>query len=326
MIKDELVAAASPCFVWCEHSDRCGQLDDKFRFTETLKSLGMPIAAHFWVISKADVINLSRTLAGTDKRYMLKPVIAKHPAAVLNRLKHITEGPIPFGNNIRLLAYLESFALSDDNPHIVMELLYGEEYATTGVFLNGKMLVHSASRASAVQTAFSHERSPILLAWAQEVGEKLHLTGSLSFDVIVVDNVVFPLECNPRLHTLVVNFSEEPKTLVDAYLAPLSEEASLAANSSEENRVVQPTTVKLRYWFAGELIKVGLELVKGDFAQSLSHVRNLCRGQEATFRWKDPIPFFWLYHVQTLIMMWSALIHRRPFNRIDFLVGRLHYC
>lgn len=322
MVKDELAASGSPCFVWGENSKRISMLDDKVQFVEGVKSLGKPIADQYRVSSNADMMSLSRTLASTGKSYILKSLKDYCPTKNLNRFKFYTHGPVPFHDETALLMYLESFKLNDDNPHIVMEYLVGKEFATTSIVLNGQILAYSASEASACQTAFKHDDNPLVKAWVQDVVEKFQLTGSMSFDVIVVDNVVYPLECNPRLHTLVVNFYDEYEIVVNAYLSVLCKEADAQVNA----KLIAPTCTKLSYWYVGEMIKVGLALAEGRVVEATSHVRNLMCGREGTFNSADPFPSFYLYHIQIQIQLWSALIYQRPYNRFDFLVGKLHNC
>jgi hypothetical protein len=316
IVKEEL---SSSCFVWCETAGVCEMLDDRFRFTEAVRELGMPIAEQYKVSSIEDVLRLRPKLSKAADKFILK-AIGSDPA---NRTKFVTDGPVPFHDEARLRTYLQSYNLCSSNPHVVMAVLNGKEYATTGIFRDGQVLAHTVSRACAVQLHFKHEHNTAIFEWVEKLAGLMQLTGSMSFDLMVVDGVVMPLECNPRLHTTVVNFYQSREVLSNAYLSPVSKEAADNAAAAFESRSMLPQTAKQSQWFAGELTYAVIALFRADMRACARHTHSLLTSREATFTSSDPMPYFWTYHVQMPLLFLWALFQLKPYNRIDYLVGKL---
>ena len=141
------------------------------------------------------------------------------------------------------------------------------------------------------------------------------MTGHLSFDFMADENgALHAIECNPRVHTAVVLFSQPgnvARDMVRAYLSVLEDDQSpvngyqgvtkkVNENAHVDDIVLPDPHATPRYWIGHDVVELGLlpiiKLVRGgeevkkvmkSLAELWLHVR--C-WKEGSFDARDPLP------------------------------------
>mmetsp|Transcript_22834 Transcript_22834/g.29616 ORF Transcript_22834/g.29616 Transcript_22834/m.29616 type:complete len:457 (+) Transcript_22834:118-1488(+) len=309
LVKEEL---DGECFVWCEDLKKSKMLDHKYTFLQEAEELGLRVPKHYLVSNKEQAITVMKSLQNPNN-FFLKS-IASDP---INRTKL---RPVPSSEEAQR-RYVELYDVRPDNPHLMMQFLRGKEYCTTSIINNGKILLHTTSPSSAVQLNYEHENIADIEKWVRKFAEETKLTGSHSFDFMLDKGTAYPIECNPRLHSAVVNFYNDPKALVESYLSVVDQEED---SVSKECRYPTPGT-KESFWLYNELMHLCLAVVTFRLTDWGKHIKTMCKGREAIGKFSDPIPFFWMHHVQIPVLLLKALVHKKPYTEIDFNVGKLHW-
>jgi catechol O-methyltransferase len=142
-------------------------------------------------------------------------------------------------------------------------------------------------------------------------------TGHLSFDFLTEKEdeeaiqsevekevTIYPIECNPRVHTATLLFNETPE-IVDEYLSVLSESQTQKPLSTPP---LSPTNPQRYYWASQDLVELVicplyLTLFRGtmallDFHRSIhTFAHHLLYWKDGTFEAWDPLPWLWMMHV-----------------------------
>jgi len=317
LVKEEL---KDHCFVWCEGLEKSKMLDNKFSFLQTARSLGLRVPEHFIIKTPEQALQIMKTLESPDKFFMKS--IASDP---INRT---TLRPVP-----KTLAgqanYTKMYDISPQNPHLLMQFLAGQEFCTTSIIKDGHILAHTTSPSGPVQLNYTHVDIPEIEQWVRDFAQKTSLTGSHSFDFLMHEGKPYPIECNPRLHSAVVNFYKNPEVLVDSYLSVLDQKSTTGISECGSFPKCQYPAAEAResFWLYNEMMHLALKAVNNPFKTMhwAKHLITSLTEREALFSFSDPVPFFWMHHVQIPILLTKALVNRKPYTEIDFNVGKLHW-
>ncbi|CAM9130749.1 unnamed protein product [Heterosigma akashiwo] len=319
LVKEEL---KDGCFVWCEGLEKSKVLDNKFSFLQTARGFGLRVPEHYIVNTPEQALQIMKTLERPDKFFMKS--IASDP---INRT---TLRPIP-----KTLAgqtnYTKKYNISPQTPHLLIQFLDGQEFCTTSIIKDGRILAHTTSPSGPVQLNYKHVDIREIEEWVRNFAQKANLTGSHSFDFLMHEGKPYPIECNPRLHSAVVNFHENPEVLVDSYLSVLDEEkkekTTISECSSFPKCKYPAAEARETFWLYNEMMYLALKAVNHPFELMhwAKHIITALTEREALFSFSDPVPFFWMHHVQMPILLIKALVNRKPYTEIDFNVGKLHW-
>lgn len=276
-LPDAETAAALGCEVFSGSADEVRMLDDKFAFSQTAAELGLAVPEHHRITAPEQV----QEVAGGP--FVLKSI----PYDPVRRLD-LT--PDPAG-----------LPISEARPWILQGFVAGTEYCTHSTVRDGHVRLHACCASSAFQLNYAHVDKPDIEAWVRRFVGALGLTGQFSFDFIeAADGTVRAIECNPRTHSAITMFHDDPRVAA-AYL-------EAGEGTVEPRPDARPT-----YWLYHELWR----LVSAPGRRAT--LRRILTGRDAVFAWDDPLPFLVLHHVQ---IPW-LLLRSRGWIRIDFNIGKL---
>ena len=140
----------------------------------------------------------------------------------------------------------------------------------------------------------------------------LNLTGQVSFDFIQAhdDGRIYAIECNPRTHSAITMFYNNPD-VAKAYLEtePLSE-------------VIQPLqSSRPTYWIYHKIWRLVTHLWSP--VETWRRLQIIGSGKDAIFEWSDPLPFLMVHHWQIPLLLLGNLRQLKGWIRIDFNIGKL---
>ncbi len=280
--------------------DTVRRLDDKYEFARLAESLGLAVPGTSRVTCADEVIGFD--FSARDAPYVLKN-LAYDP---VNRLD-LT--PLPRPTDGQTVAFARSKPISAATPWIVQQKLSGQEYCTHSTVRDGRILVHACCASSAFQLNYEMVDRPDIERWVRGFVEPLRLTGQVSFDFIEgSDGQVRAIECNPRTHSAITMFYDEPD-LAAAYLG----ERPAGVPPLVPRPDSRPT-----YWLYHELWRL---LRAPRTARERWAV--IAHGKEAVFDRHDPLPFLLVHHLQIPSLLLGNLLRGRPWTRIDFNIGKL---
>lgn len=278
------------------------QLDDKYTFTATARSLGLSVPEAYYITDPQQVLNFD--FAQKDRHYIIKSI----PYDSVRRLD-LTK--LPCDTPAQTMAFVKSLPIADRHPWIMQEFITGQEYCTHSTVRDGELRLHCCCESSAFQINYQMVDKPEIEAWVSKFAKGLNLTGQVSFDFIQTDDgQIYAIECNPRTHSAITMFYNHPD-VAKAYLetAPLADVIKPLASSS-------PT-----YWLYHEIWRLVTNLHSP--AQTWRRLKIITSGKDAIFDWADPLPFLMVHHIQ---IPWLLLKNLRQFKgwiRIDFNIGKL---
>jgi hypothetical protein len=288
---------APHCEVLHAGAELIAVLDDKSAFMDLAASLGLPVPDSHRIASPEQVADFD---FGPGDEYVLKS-IAYDPVHRLDLT------PLPRPTPQETAAFARSKPISAGNPWIMQAFVRGQEYCTHGTVRDGELKVFCCCESSAFQINYENADVPEIRHWVEAFVKPLNLTGQVSFDFLVdAAGRVFPIECNPRTHSAITMFYDDPD-LAAAYLDPDGPVLSRPRPGS------RPT-----YWIYHELWR----LVTQPRA-ARSRLGTIARGRDAIFDWSDPLPFLLVHHLQLPSLLLANLVHDKPWIRIDFNIGKL---
>jgi predicted ATP-grasp superfamily ATP-dependent carboligase len=275
-------------------------LDNKFTFCEKAQSIGLSTPKVFLITNPNQILDFNFATDGSE--YILKSI----PYDSVHRLDLIK---LPCS---QMAERVKSLPITPEKPWVMQEFVRGQEYCTHSTVRNGVIRLHGCSKSSAFQVNYEHVENPAIYAWVKQFVQELNLTGQISFDFIQrSDGTVFPIECNPRIHSAITMFHDHP-SVADAYLTP--------ATAANQPPIEPLPDSKPTYWLYHELWR--LTEVRS-FKQLKSWVRNITQGTDAIFRPNDPLPFLAVHHWQIPLLLLGNLRKLKGWIRIDFNIGKL---
>ncbi|MCE0537614.1 hypothetical protein LWF15_19170 [Kineosporia rhizophila] len=288
---------AQHCEVLHGDADTIAAVDDKHAFSVLAAGFGLPVPDAHRMTSAQQVADFD--FAARKDTYILKS-IAYDP---VNRLD-LTVLPRP--TRAATAEFARSKPISPDNPWILQALVEGTEYCTHATVRNGRVQVYACCESSAFQVNYAWVDRPRIEAWVRDFLEKVGGSGQYSLDVIeTADGRVFPIECNPRTHSAISVFRDHPG-LADAYLQDGATPVQRPAPGARPS-----------YWLYHEVWR----LLRGP--QRRQRLQVIRAGRDAVFDWDDPLPFLLLHHLHIPKLLLGNLLRGKPWNRIDFNIGKL---
>eukprot|EP00670_Eutreptiella_braarudii_P005549 CAMPEP_0174285474 /NCGR_PEP_ID=MMETSP0809-20121228/8886_1 /TAXON_ID=73025 ORGANISM="Eutreptiella gymnastica-like, Strain CCMP1594" /NCGR_SAMPLE_ID=MMETSP0809 /ASSEMBLY_ACC=CAM_ASM_000658 /LENGTH=658 /DNA_ID=CAMNT_0015381269 /DNA_START=26 /DNA_END=1999 /DNA_ORIENTATION=+ len=254
------------CKLWTSNASVVKMLNDKSAFLLCAGDAGLPVPRFYKVSTQQQALDVLRNLKEDRISFFLKGL----EVDPINRSK-IRCAPL---DEADLVPYVLDHDIRPDSEFLIMEFVKGKEYCTTSVVHDGNVLVHTTSPSSAVQLNYEHFDSEAVLNWVQAFSETFGTTGTLSYDFLMRDGVPYAIECNPRMHSAVVNFhgKDTKSALVEAYVNP---EKFVSA------KPVQPApSTKETFWTYHELSRI-IKLQVNTPRKAWSWLKRVVTGRDA---------------------------------------------
>ncbi len=278
-------------------------LDDKLQFSQIAEKLGLAVPKTFLITDPEDVVRFD--FSRERRSYILKSI-------AYDSIRRLDLTRLPARSVEETAAFARSLPISKSNPWIMQEFIPGQEYCTHGTLRDGRLRVHCCCESSAFQINYENVDKPAIEAWIKTFAAGLNITGQASFDFIEADDdgKVYAIECNPRTHSAITMFYDDPR-IAPAYVDrnPLEEPVRPLRSS-------RPT-----YWIYHEVWRLLTHI--GSFRNTFDRLRTIARGRDAVFDWRDPLPFLMLHHLHIPLLLIADLREQRGWVRIDFNIGKL---
>lgn len=274
-------------------------LDDKHAFCTQAKKFGLS-APKVWRITDPQQI-LDFDFARDGSQYIVKSI----PYDSVLRLD-LTKLPFPDMEN-----YVRSLPISPEKPWVMQEFIRGQEYCFHATARNGKIRLHCCSESSPFQVNYQQVDNPAIYQWVATFIEKMNLTGQVCFDMIQTEGgSVYPIECNPRLHSAITMFHDHPG-VATAYLRD---------GEPGEAPITPLPDSKPTYWTYHELWRL---LHIRSFVELNSWWSKITQGTDAILSPEDPLPFLMLHNWQIPLLLLDNLRRLQGWVKIDFNIGKL---
>lgn len=273
------------------------RLDDKHEFMKLATEFGLSAPESHYIDSKEAMLDFDFPVG---KRYVLKKV----DYDPVHRLDLRT---LPHDG---WRARVEALPIGPDDPWVLQEYLEGREVCTHTTTRDGGMNLYVCSDSSPFQV--NYEMLPLgeVRQWVQSFVRQLNATGQISFDFMVRDDgTVVPIECNPRTHSAITLFHNQPAAAA-AYYRDVDK-----TRSCEPNEEAGHT-----YWLYHELHRL---LHAGSLRRARFLVERIATGKEAVFRWHDPWPFWFHNHVNIVYQIVQTLRAGGRWEKVDFNIGKI---
>ncbi|MEN9517820.1 MAG: hypothetical protein RLZZ381_408 [Cyanobacteriota bacterium] len=274
-------------------------LDDKYAFCSKAKEFGLSAPKVFRITDPQQILDFD--FASDGSKYIIKSI----PYDSVLRLD-LTRLPCP-----EMAAYVQSLPISEAKPWVMQEFIRGEEYCFHATARKGKIRLHCCSRSSPFQVNYEQVDNPAIYQWVETFIQKMNLTGQVCFDMIQTeDGTVYPIECNPRLHSAITMFHDHPG-VAKAYLTD-GEPGEIAIAPLPDSK---PT-----YWTYHELWRL---LSVRSFKELNAWWQKISQGKDAILTPNDPLPFLMLHNWQIPLLLLDNLRRLKGWVKIDFNIGKL---
>lgn len=313
-------------------------LDAKDTFIEHVRKQGLKVPDSHRIESKNELITFLRSRGSLawepgSTLYLIKPMGVNDAARLDMPL-------LPLATEDETLSRINALSFSNVSSFIAQEFIQGDEYCTHSLVIRGRVRAFVACQSADILMHYTAlpENSPLTesmrrftMTVAQNGGEGF--TGHLSFDFMVKSSSgkeleqIYPIECNPRVHTAIVLFRDTPK-LADLYLS------AHGPDVDTDDEILYPHKVQQYYWFGQDLVeKLFCPLyriicgqtgsVKDVFSQLVLFVVHVLYWKDGTFVMWDPWPFWWLYHVQWPARLFYCLMRGTKWEKANVSTGKM---
>ena len=274
-------------------------LDDKYAFCDQARKLGLSVPKVFRITDPQQILDFDFENDGSQ--YIVKSI----PYDSVLRLD-LTRLPFP-----GMEEYVESLPISKEKPWVMQEFIRGQEYCFHATARKGKIRLHCCSQSSPFQVNYEQEDNAAIYDWVATLIEKMNLTGQICFDMIQTeDGTVYPIECNPRLHSAITMFHDHPG-VANAYLTDDDAAAGAIAPLPDS----KPT-----YWTYHELWRF---IQIRSVAELKAWWQKITKGTDAILCPSDPLPFLMLHNWQIPLLLLDNLRRLQGWVKIDFNIGKL---
>ncbi|KAL2212810.1 hypothetical protein CC79DRAFT_1268173 [Sarocladium strictum] len=326
-------------------ADAINTLHEKDAFMQHTKNIGLTIPDTEVIKTREDIVNFLQKRGGLELKpngtqYLVKPI-------GVDDLGRNDMPLLPLASEKDTLRRIDfmPFPETDTPPYIIQQFVSGTEYCTHALVVSGKvrsfvacpssdMLMHYT--ALPATTALHHAMLEFTEKQAASFGKDL--TGHMSFDFLVKHappsnetNIngndekeepptLYPIECNPRVHTAIVLLKDTIDT-VDEYLSVLSPSATKTPLHLSSIHFI-PTHLQQYYWIGHDLVNLVLyhfyltvvvgTMTPSQYCESLRvFAHHVVSWQDGLFEMWDPWPCWWLYHVYWPLQFAGYLIQGR---------------
>ena len=274
-------------------------LDDKHAFCSKARELGLSAPKVFRITDPQQILDFDFESDGS--KYIVKSI----PYDSVLRLD-LTR--LPFEG---MAEYVRNLPISEQKPWVMQEFIRGQEYCFHATARNGKIRLHCCSKSSPFQVNYEQVDNPAIYQWVEIFVQKMNLTGQICFDMIQVeDGTVYPIECNPRLHSAITMFHDHPG-VANAYLTD---------GEATEAPITPLPDSKPTYWTYHELWRL---LQVRSFADLTAWWQKITKGTDAILTPDDPLPFLMLHNWQIPLLLLDNLRRLKGWVKIDFNIGKL---
>ncbi|RSL97994.1 hypothetical protein CDV31_012791 [Fusarium ambrosium] len=299
------------------------RLHEKDTFIEHTKTLGLTVPTTEIVGGQEEIIDFLRRHEGLEykpgaKRYLVKSV-------GVDDVSRFSMPLLPLASEDATLARIDSIPFKSAKcSFIIQEFISGPEFCTHALIIRGRVCAFVACRSADVlmhydalpaDSPLSKAMLEFTIKQAEAGGD--NFTGHLSFDFLTEredeeatrseaekEVTIYPIECNPRVHTATLLFNETPE-IVDEYLSVLSESQTQKPLSTPP---LSPTNPQRYYWASQDLVELVIcplysTLFRGTMTLSGFHrsirafAHHLLYWKDGTFEAWDPWPWLWMMHV-----------------------------
>ncbi|KAI5791341.1 hypothetical protein FPQ18DRAFT_335973 [Pyronema domesticum] len=356
--EDALIKATvereTKCKVFQPDPETCDQLHEKHEFIRLVKEAGLRTPLTTLVTSREEVYEVLQQHPSTQ--FIVKCV-------ELDDVSRSDMTQIPQPTPEKTEKFINSLDISPNKRWVVQEFIHGDEYCCHAVIVRG--IVHAFVACPSSEMLMHYKPLPAdcslsraMLAFVRKLVKTLEggqLTGQLSFDFLIdpmeakkkPESVkLFPIECNPRTHTAVILFKDQPQQLANAHLKLLEKDdhapkdgkiAGVPAKETDIIGVAAPHvdrfTKKDYYWIGHDLV-TDVAIPVSDFLMMKIGVYECLRQvswyavkvltwKDATFEFWDPLPWFWLYHVYYPWMFVTSLLTGKRWSRVNTSTTRV---
>ena len=273
-------------------------LDDKHAFCSKARELGLSAPKVFRITDPQQILDFDFESDGS--KYIVKSI----PYDSVTRLD-LTRLPFSDMEN-----YVRSLPISPEKPWVMQEFIRGQEFCFHATARKGKIRLHCCSKSSPFQVNYEQVDNPAIYQWVETFVQKMNLTGQICFDMIQTDDgTVYPIECNPRLHSAITMFHDHPG-VAEAYLSDGVGEAPITPLPDSK-----PT-----YWTYHELWRL---LSIRSFTELKAWWQKMTKGTDAVLSPDDPLPFLMLHNWQIPLLLLDNLRRLQGWVKIDFNIGKL---
>ncbi|KAK4611758.1 hypothetical protein CLAFUW4_12924 [Fulvia fulva] len=315
-------------------------LHEKHTFIDHTSELGLTVPETHTVTSRA-AVDEALEQATPGRKFIMKPIGMDDSARGDMTL-------LPLKTREETSRHLDKLKISDKSAWILQQFVRGSEYCTHAVIIKGKVKVFVACPSAELLMHYEalapdSALSRAMLKFTEDYAEKggPGFTGHCSFDFLVEDTsptdplrlVLYPIECNPRAHTAVALFNGTPG-MVDGYLSLLDDNAD--GSKTKTSMVVTPAHQDKYYWVGHDLVTrllqplMRLLLLQSsveDFAKAVREVvMHLLLWRDGTFDVRDPLPWFYLYHVYWPMQFLSCIMTGKRWSRINVSTLKMFEC
>ncbi|TLS24371.1 hypothetical protein PpBr36_09130 [Pyricularia pennisetigena] len=321
------------------------RLHEKNSFIREAVRLGLPVPETHEVAAHQDVLRvLDRSEKG--RQFIMKPV-------GMDDAHRGDMTLLPLVTAAETEKHVLGLPISSANPWIVQQFIPGgREYCTHALVVRGEVRVFTACPSSELLMHYKalpahsqlfRDMLQFTRDFCARSDESKSMTGHMSFDFMVdEEGAIYAIECNPRVHTAVVLFTqpgEVTRDMVQAYLSVLLMDEKPQADGYQEGAkevnghghvaeiVVPHSHITPRYWIGHDVVELGLlpivKLVRGNaeeakvkesMAELWLHIKSW---KEGSFEAWDPLPILMLYHVYWPLAVATAWWQGRRWSRLN---------
>ena len=274
-------------------------LDDKYAFCTKAAALGLSAPKVFRIANPQQVLDFDFEQDGSQ--YIIKSI----PYDSVFRLD-LTR--LPFAG---MDDYVRNLPISESKPWVMQEFIRGQEYCFHATVRKGKIRLHCCSKSSPFQINYEQVDNLAVYQWVETFVKEMNLTGQICFDMIQSANgTVYPIECNPRLHSAITMFHDHPGVAA----------AYLSDGEPDEPPITPLPHSQPTYWTYHELWRL---LSVRSFADLRDWWNKVTAGTDAVLSADDPLPFLMLHNWQVPLLLLDNLRRLKGWVKIDFNIGKL---
>lgn len=274
-------------------------LDDKYAFCSTAAEFGLSTPKVFCITDSQQILDFD--FQSDRSQYIIKSI----PYDSVLRLDLTL---LPFSG---MEEYVQALPISESKPWVMQEFIRGQEYCFHATVRKGQIRLHCCSESSPFQINYKQIDNPAIYQWVKTFVKAMNLTGQVCFDMIQTENgTVYPIECNPRLHSAITMFHDHPG-VAKAYLNDAD---------ADESPITPLPDSRPTYWTYHELWRL---LSVRSSAELKAWWNKVTVGTDAVLSPEDPLPFLMLHNWQIPLLLVDNLRRLKGWVKIDFNIGKL---
>lgn len=337
-------------------------LHEKHYFIDNTKRLGLNAPETHLVTSENEALSFlypEKPRSTEVEQYIMKSI-------ALDDTNRADMTLLPRRTSRETQAHIKRLNPTPFRPFVLQKFISGPEYCTHSLILNGKVKAFVACPSTDLLMHFTALPSSSALSQAMLLYTRIYarktgpsMTGHMSLDFLVSEDVaaaaersvgapetdvralmnnIYPIECNPRVHTAAVLLEDVSEDLAEAYLSvlPDHEPKGVANGHRLENLIVHKPGVPGYYWVGHDLVtrillpllgflrfEVGLGEMLGLWMEFVEHV---LYWRDGTWEVWDPWPAWWLYVGYWPAMFLVMLLERRWWSRCNVSTTKIFEC